>query len=99
MAMPTSCAPALDWCQTISARVVMRSARSGRLENRVEVVLDLRSTSGRRSVAEGTAAAGPAPKDGTADSASAKVPSAAWPRCAPERPPQGHKAPRDLPEL
>jgi len=46
-----------------------------------------------------TAADEPAPKGGTADSASAKVPSAAWPRQRPGTPTERHQAPRNLPRI
>ncbi len=49
---------------------------------------------------EQTAAGEPAPEGGTAGSASAKVPPAAWPRSAPECPPKkGIKRREACPEL
>jgi hypothetical protein len=48
---------------------------------------------------EQAAADGPAPEGGTAGSASAKVPSATWPRDASEHLQRGNQTPRDLPEF
>ena len=56
------------------------SHKAGRGRPRPEADLG----SARRQVSQ-AAADRPAPEGGTADSASAKVPSAAWPRGAPER--------------
>ena len=77
----------------------IRPGRVGPTWNEGEVVPDPRSTPGRAVSGQETAADRPAPKGGTADSASAKVPSAAWPRNAPERHHRRHQAPRDLPRI
>jgi hypothetical protein len=69
-----------------------RVCRAGQPESHKAALLQ---QAGSKQARARTAAGGPAPKGGTADSASAKVPSAAWPRSAPKH----HQAPRDLPEL
>jgi hypothetical protein len=85
-------------------RAILRDRLSRRrgdpAENRGEVAFDLRSTLGPRVSRLETATGGPAPQGGTANSASAKVPSG---RLALQRPQNTHQrwrqAPRGLREL
>jgi hypothetical protein len=65
----------------------------------VDLVPDPGSTSGRPAHTHLGGGRRVRPEGGTTNGASAKAPSAAWPRRAPERPSDRHQAPRDLPEI